>query len=251
MKVLAITQARIGSSRLPGKVLLDVGEDSLLGLHLKRLSRAKKLDKIIVATTNEKDSDKICKVAASYSIDCFKGSLEDVLDRFYRAAVKENPDYVVRVTSDCPLLDPELVDNVVEKAVEGDFDYYSNILTEDFPDGQDIEVFKMTALETAWEKAVKKSEREHVTPYIRENSDFNGGDLFKAGDYTAPQNFNHIRMTVDEFPDLEVVRWLVAELGSDRKWEEYVDYMIKNPSKLKNVSITRNEGFIKSKEKDT
>lgn len=250
MRVVAITQARIGSSRLPGKVLLEVGEDTLLGLHLKRLSKSKKLDKIIVATTNEKDSDKICDIAAKYSLGCFKGSLEDVLDRYYQAALRFNPDYVVRVTSDCPLLDPELVDSVVEKAVEGDFDYYSNILTEDFPDGQDIEVFKMGALKAAWKKAKKKSEREHVTPYIRENSDFNGGEMFKAGDYPAPKNYNHVRMTVDELPDLEVIRWLVAELGSDRKWEHYADYMIQNPSKLKNAGIIRNEGFIKSKNQD-
>lgn len=250
MKVLAITQARIGSSRLPEKVLLNVGKDSLLGLHLKRLSKAKKLNKIIVATTHEVGSDKICEIAAAHSIACFKGSLEDVLDRFYQAAIDENPDYIVRITSDCPLLDPELVDKVVTKAIDGNFDYFSNILTEDFPDGQDIEVFKMSTLKTAWEKAGKKSEREHVTPFIRENSDYNRGSLFKAGDYKSQENFNHIRMTVDELPDLEVIKWLVAELGDDRKWEEYVDYMISNPSKLKNIGIIRNEGYLKSIKKD-
>lgn len=250
MKVLAITQARIGSSRLPEKVLLNVGKDSLLGLHLKRLSKAKTLNKIIVATTHEEGSDKICEVAAAHSIECFKGSLEDVLDRFYQTALNENPDYVVRVTSDCPLLDAELVDKVVTEAIEGDFDYFSNILTEDFPDGQDIEVFKMSTLKTAWEKSEKKSEREHVTPFIRDNSDFSGGNLFKAGDYKAPENFNHIRMTVDESPDLEVIRWLVSEIGTHCSWQEYVDYMISNTSKLKNKGIIRNEGYLKSKEKD-
>lgn len=250
MKIIAITQARIGSTRLPEKVLLKVGNQSLLGLHLKRLSKAKSLSKIVVATTHETGSDKICETADEYDVECFKGSLNDVLDRFYQAAVKEAPDYVVRVTSDCPLLDPELVDEVVNGAVKGGFDYYANILTEDFPDGQDIEVFKMSALKTAWEKAGKKSEREHVTPFIRENSDFNGGNLFKAGNHKAHENFNHVRMTVDESSDIEVIRWLVDELGSDRKWEEYVDYMIQHPTKLVNANITRNEGFLKSKEQD-
>lgn len=246
MNVLLVTQARIGSSRLPRKVLLKVNDESLLGLHLKRVSKAKNVDAVVVATTEEDDSHLICEIARSNGVNCFKGSLNDVLDRFFQAALPFDPNYVVRVTSDCPLIDPALIDAVIAKALEGDYDYYSNILVEDFPDGQDIEVMKMSALKRSWEEASKAFEREHVTPYIRNNADFNGGKLFKSADFGAPDNYNHVRMTVDEPKDLEMMRWLVKELGVERTWKEYTDYMLSNPDQLVNTEIIRNEGYLKS-----
>ena len=246
MNVLLVTQARIGSSRLPRKVLLEINDETLLGLHLKRVAKAQNVDAIVVATTEEDGSDLICDIAKSNGANCFKGSLDDVLDRFYQAAIPYSPDYIVRVTSDCPLIDPALIDQVIEKAVEGEYDYYSNILVEDFPDGQDIEVIKMSALTEAWNKASQKFEREHVTPFIRNNADFNGGKLFKSADFQAPENYNHVRMTVDEPADLEMMRWLVKELGTDKTWEEYTKYMLSNPEKLLNAKIIRNEGYLKS-----
>ncbi len=247
MKVIAITQARIGSSRLPEKVLLNVGKDSLLGLHLKRLSKAKKLNKIIVATTHEVGSHKICEIAETLSIACFKGSLDDVLDRFYQAAIKENPDYIVRITSDCPLIDPKLLDEVIERAKAEDLDYYANILEEFYPDGQDIEVFKFSALEKAWKEATLKSEREHVTSYIRNNSSYKGGILFKSNNHGLDDNYNHVRLTVDEPQDLEVIRHLVRELGFDKDWKTYADYYLRTPEiRELNGQIIRNEGYQKS-----
>src|SRR6056300_1392693 len=138
MKVLLITQARIGSTRLPGKVLLPIGEETLLSVHLKRLSKCTTINQIVVATTFEDGVDRLIDICKESEVDFHQGSLEDVLDRFYQTAFKYQPDWVVRVTSDCPLLDSRVVDQVVSKAIEGDFDYCANIITEDFPDGQDV-----------------------------------------------------------------------------------------------------------------
>lgn len=247
MKIVLITQARIGSSRLPGKVLLKIENETLLGIHLSRVRKAKTISEFIVATTNEDQSDVICEIAKANNFSSYKGSLNDVLDRFYQAAIVHQPDLVVRVTSDCPLLDPAVIDRVVLKAIDGGYDYCANILEEDFPDGQDVEVFKMSALERAWKFASKSLEREHVTPYIRNNSDYKGaGALFRAADVAAPANYNRIRMTVDEQADFDMMKWLLGEYGTDKTWLEYVKFMLEYPEKLVNADILRNEGYLKS-----
>ena len=246
VKVIAISQARVSSTRLPRKVLLPLGQETLLGVHLTRLGQAKYIDKCIVATTSEVESQAIVRIAESKGISTFRGSLNDVLDRFYQAALLYQPTHVIRVTSDCPLIDPELIDCVVKEAITGGYDYFANILVEDFPDGQDVEVFTFKALEKAWNEATTNAEREHVTPYIRNNSSFKGGSLFKSADYPAPDNFNHVRMTVDEAIDLEVMQWLVEELGTDKDWLTYTKFMLANQNQLDNAHIKRNEGFLKS-----
>ena len=251
MKVLLITQARIGSTRLPGKVLLPVGEETLLSIHLKRLRECTTVNQIVVATTFEDRVDGLIDICREADVDFYQGNLEDVLDRFYQASIKYQPDWVVRVTSDCPLLDPRVVDQVVSKAIESDVDYCANIITEDFPDGQDVEVFKFSALDRAWNEATLKSEREHVTPYIRNNSDLKGGDLFTAHDVKCYSNFNSIRMTVDEKSDLIAIRRLIDELGISSTWEEYVEYIIKHSDSIGNTDVIRNEGYQKSLTKDT
>jgi spore coat polysaccharide biosynthesis protein SpsF (cytidylyltransferase family) len=133
---------------------------------------------------------------------------------------------------------------------ENKLDYGANILIENYPDGQDVEVFTFKALQKAWETATLLSDREHVTPYIRKNTDFNKGDLFKAMNYPAPGNFNHIRMTVDEPADLETVALLIQELGVNCDWKTYTNYIIAHQEMLKNQTIIRNEGYIKSLNKD-
>ena len=251
MKVLLITQARIGSTRLPGKVLLPIGEETLLSVHLKRLCESTTVNQIVVATTFEDGVESLIDICREAEVDFYQGSLEDVLDRFYQASLQYQPDWVVRVTSDCPLLDPRVVDQVVRTAIESDVDYCANTITEDFPDGQDIEVFKFYALERAWNDATLKSEREHVTPYIRNNSDLKGGEIFTTHDVKCHSNFNSIRMTVDEKADLIAIRRLVDELGISSTWEEYVEYIIKNFDSIGNTDIIRNEGYQKSLTKDT
>lgn len=251
MKVLLITQARIGSTRLPGKVLLPIGEETLLSIHLKRLRVCSTINQIVVATTFEEGVDRLIDICKESKVDYHQGSTEDVLDRFYHTAIQHQPDWVIRVTSDCPLLDSRVVDKVVRKAIESNVDYCANIITEDFPDGQDVEVFKFSVLERAWKEATLKSEREHVTPYIRNNSDLKGGKLFTAHDVKCHSNFNSIRMTVDEKVDLIVIRRLIEELGITSTWEEYAEYIIKHTDSIGNTDIVRNEGYQKSLTKDT
>ena len=209
------------------------------------------IDQIVVATTFEDNVESLIGICKKSEVDFYQGSLEDVLDRFYQTAFKYQPDWVVRVTSDCPLLDSRVVDQVVRKAIEGDFDYCANIITEDFPDGQDVEAFKFSALKRAWKHATLKSEREHVTPYIRNNSDLKGGEIFTTHDVKCHSNFNSIRMTVDEKADLIAIRRLIDELGISSTWEEYAEYITIHSDSIGNTNIIRNEGYQKSLTKDT
>tara|TARA_R110001592_G_scaffold267950_4_gene534120 strand:- start:1568 stop:2332 length:765 start_codon:yes stop_codon:yes gene_type:complete len=249
MKVILITQARMGSSRLPGKVLMKVGGSSLLEMQLQRASKAKRVDKLIVATSVKAEDSAICKETNRLGIDCFRGNELDVLDRFYQAAKLEQPDYVVRLTADCPLIDPLVIDAVIETAINQDLDYCMNSLQEWFPDGQDTEVFKFSALERAWNEAEIGSEREHVTPYIFNNSIEKGGG-FKVGSYDIEENLNHIRMTVDEQGDFDAIEVLVNELGVNKGWREYTNFIVANPRRFTNQKIIRNEGYLKSLEND-
>ncbi|WP_339606903.1 glycosyltransferase family protein [uncultured Roseivirga sp.] len=249
MKVILITQARMGSSRLPGKVLMKIEGRSLLEMHIQRATKAQNVNKIIVATSDKQGDHEICQEAQRLKVTCFRGSEDDVLDRFYQAAKSEKPDYVVRLTADCPLIDPLVIDAVVESAIDQDLDYCMNSLQEWFPDGQDTEVFKFAALERAWKEAKVGSEREHVTPYIYNNSIEKGGD-FKVGSYDIEENLNHIRMTVDEKEDFEAIETLVGSLGVNKGWREYTDFIIANPDLFSNQRIIRNEGYLKSLEND-
>lgn len=251
MKVIIVTQARIGSSRLPGKVLKKINNQSLLHIHLSRLKKSKLASKIIVATTFEDGVEQIIEIGNKMSVDVLQGSTDDVLDRFYQSVKEFTPDYVVRVTSDCPLIDAEVIDQVINLAISGDYDYCSNVLVQDYPDGQDVEVFKMKALTQAWNEAKESHEREHVTPYIWKNSDFNGGNLFKSADLAAPSNYNAIRMTVDEPLDFEVVKLLIETLGTEKGWMDYTQFIMDNPELIKNADIIRNEGYLKSLLKDS
>jgi spore coat polysaccharide biosynthesis protein SpsF len=249
-KIVMITQARVGSSRLPSKVLLDLNGVSLLKFHLRRLKQVKLANKLVVATTHEQGVEKIIEIAHGTDVSFYQGSTDDVLDRFYQAAKESQADIVLRLTSDCPLIDPQLVDKVTAFMLAGNYDYCSNILKEEFPDGQDIEVMTFKALEKAWTEATLKSDREHVTPYIRRNSSFMGGSLFKSDNYSAPENMNHIRMTVDEQKDLDAMVTLIKEVGENESWLTYARYLMDHPEKFGNQFIIRNEGFQKSLEKD-
>lgn len=250
IKILLITQARVGSTRFPYKVTERLAHTSLLGLHLERVKKTKLVSDFCVATTHEIGVEKIIDIVENVGVNTFQGSLNDVLDRFYHAALIYKPKYVVRVTSDCPLLDPELVDQVITLLIDSNADYAANILIEEFPDGQDVEVFTFSALEKAWKEAKLLSEREHVTPFIRNNSDIKGGNLFKAVHYKGSDNFNHIRMTVDEPKDLCAIKHLVSKLGVDATWKDYTEYIINNINEFDNQDIIRNEGYLKSLNND-
>ena len=250
LKTILITQARSASTRLPGKILMKINSESLLEIHLKRLNKCKNVSKIVVATSDKPEDKVIYDYAINQSFNSFRGSESDVLDRFYQAVRNEKPDWIVRVTSDCPLIDPILVDKLINFAHDNNSDYCSNTLVEKYPDGQDIEVFKFSALELAWKNAILLSDREHVTPYIRNNSDFKGANIFKALNYPCTLDYSMIRMTVDEAKDFDLIKILITDLGTDKTWLEYTNYIIKNDLHKINNSIIRNEGLLKSLKND-
>jgi glutamate-1-semialdehyde aminotransferase/spore coat polysaccharide biosynthesis protein SpsF (cytidylyltransferase family) len=247
MKIIAITQARYGSSRLPGKVLKEVNGKTLLSIHLNRALASRKINKLIVATTDEAEATLIEKIALENNCGVYRGSLNDVLDRYYQAAKNENPDYVVRITSDCPLIDAEIIDDVIECCINQNVDYCSNTLEPTFPDGMDVEVFRFKALETAWNEAVLQSDREHVTPFIWRNSTAKGGSRFSSLVYRSVSDHSNIRVTVDDRNDLDLINQLILAIGDTGSWKEYVEYLNKHKSLLSiNNNTQRNEGLMKS-----
>lgn len=249
MKILAITQARYGSTRLPAKILNEVNGQTLLEIHLRRILKSEKISKLKIATTGEEGSKYIIRVAEKTGVDYCQGSVDDVLSRFYDTAAPENPDYVVRLTSDCPLIDPDIIDDVIRCAIDGDYDYVRTDPAS-FPDGLDTEVFKFSVLKEAYEKAEMTSEREHVTPYIWKNGSANGGRLFKS--FKMPNkvgtfNANDYRITIDEPEDLQVLRYLIETLGTGCSWKEYIDYLESHKDiRQINSRFSYNEGYTKS-----
>lgn len=250
IRTILVTQARSGSTRLPGKVLKEVKGKSLLQIHLERLKKCNNVSEIIVATTTEEEDSIIYDKTIEWGFNASRGSELDVLDRFYQAVKNQNADWIVRVTSDCPLLDPVLVDDIISFVQEKDTDYGANGIVERFPDGQDVEIFKFSALEQAWKNAKLQSEREHVTPYIRNNSDINGGKLFTSTSYPCESDFSKIRMTVDEPNDFDLIELLINKLGTEKSWLEYTNYIIDNNLTKINDQIIRNEGLLKSLKND-
>lgn len=246
MKVLVITQARYSSIRLPGKVLLPLGSGTVLDLHLKRVKKSKLIHDFVVATTHEPESTQIQKIATQQGFDFFCGDLNDVLDRFYQAALKYKPDVVVRLTSDCPLIDVTLVDDLVSKFLKASVDYAANCVEATLPDGMDAEVFTFKALETAWQLAKKSSEREHVTLFIR-----NSGQ-FKLLNVKYEPDLSGIRLTLDTQEDYQVISDLVKSCGEDASMQEYVQYLDAHQELKKiNSQFERNEGLKKSLLKDS
>ena len=251
MNIIAITQARAGSTRLPGKILKKIGQQTLLEIHIERIQKSETISQLIVATTVQPDDKLIFDMVSDMGIKAYRGSENDVLDRFYQAVKNEGADYIVRLTSDCPLIDAKLIDTVVRYTIDNDFDYCTNTLLTKYPDGQDVEVFKFTALEEAWQKGKLQSEREHVTPYIRNNSTYCGGTLFKSGNFEEGFDYGDLRMTVDEPQDFIVIQNLINSLGTRRDWQDYAVYMNTHPE-ISNInsSIIRNEGLLKSIQND-
>lgn len=247
MNVLAITQARYGSTRLPAKILKEVNGITLLEIHLRRILQSKMITKLKVATTDEEGSKYIIDIANKVGVEYHQGSVDDVLDRFYQTALPEKPDYVVRVTSDCPLIDPDIIDQTIKICIDGDYDYASNTLIPTYPDGMDVEVFKFSALETAWRDAKLLSEHEHVTPYIKNNSTVMGGNLFKSYNVVNDVDLSALRITVDEQRDFEVIKALIENVGIDKHCNDYVAFLESHKDVMEiNASIMRNEGYAKS-----
>lgn len=251
MKTLLITQARISSSRLPGKILERLGDGTVLDLHLRRAKQAKLVTDLCVATTEEPGAEQIVAIAKRNGFSSYQGSTDDVLDRFYQAALPFKPDNVVRVTSDCPLLDPQLIDELIEKFCAEKVDYASNCLPPTLPDGQSVEVMTFAALARAWKEAKLKSEREHVTPYIWSNSNLKSKTIFRAYNLAYVPDRSEMRMTLDYPEDLQVLKKLVELAGADATCREYVNLLETNQDLRRiNSGFKRGAGYLKSLEND-
>lgn len=247
----AIIQARMGSSRLPGKVLLRVLDRPLLGHLLDRLRRSRRLETIVVATTATETDRPIRVFAEAEGVPAFAGSEEDVLDRYHAAAEEYKIDPVVRITADCPLMDPAVVDLVIERFLDGEADYVSNAapLPATYPDGMDVEVFPFAALRQAWLEAVKPSDREHVTFYL-----WNHPDRFKLRRVDHSPDWSAYRLTVDYPEDLRLVEAVLNHFlprNPGFGLDEIVRYLDSSPEvKALNARIGRNQGWASAFAKD-
>jgi len=228
--IVCILQARMGSSRLPGKVLKQICGQPMLGWVVKRASRSRLISSIIVATTTDPGDDLIETFCLSEGISCFRGSEFDVLDRYYQAAKSEHADIVVRLTADCPLIDAVLVDATIEKLIEEKADFAANRLPppfkRTFPVGLDTEVATFNALETAWKLAEKPFEREHVMPYL-----YDPQNNFKVMVLDAENDYGNQRWTVDTPEDLEFIHQVTKKLDCrmDFGWEDILSILSENP----------------------
>jgi glutamate-1-semialdehyde 2,1-aminomutase len=239
MSVVAIVQARMGSSRFPNKVMQPIGSMPMIGVILERLSRAKRIEKIVLATSEDSRNEPLCDYVRSRGYAVFRGSEQDVLDRYYHAARQANAQIVVRVTGDCPLIDPGVVDSLLARFAGSDLDYLSNVSPPTFPDGLDTEVFTFAALERAWRTAGSARDREHVTLFIRES----GG--FSCANFACNQDLSGERWTVDEPEDLELVGNIFAsfEPRRDFDWHEVMALRGAHPEWFNvNRHLQRNEG---------
>ena len=249
MSVIAIVQARMGSTRLPRKVLLNLEDKTILEHVVNRVRSSKHIDDVVVATTVSKDDLRIVELCANLGVSVYCGSENDVLDRYYQAAKLFKADNIVRITSDCPVIDPKTIDDAISLHLKDNVDYTSNTLKETYPDGQDVEVFTFTALRTAWKSAKLASEREHVTPYIRNNPDF-----FKHASLKYKEDLSQKRWTLDNAEDLEFLRLVYKYLYSKNplfNMDDILALIEKKPDIEKiNQHIIRNEGYLKSLRED-
>jgi spore coat polysaccharide biosynthesis protein SpsF len=248
MKTVALIQARMSSSRLPGKVLEDICGQPMLWRVVDRAKQAKSVDLVAVITSTHAADDAIERLCKENDLPCFRGSLDDVLDRYYQAAVHFQADNVVRLTADCPLLDPKIIDKVVQTFHQSGFDYVSNSLECTYPDGLDTEIFRFAVLERAWKEARLTSEREHVTPYI-----FKHPELFRLGLVKHEEDLSVLRWTVDTPRDLEFMRAMYNFIQNEEcGMDEILRLLKEHPEVTKlNCGQERNEGYQKSLQEDT
>ena len=247
MNIVAIIQARMGSSRLKGKVLMELEGKPVIGHIVERLLFSKKLNRIIVATSISPKDDVLYGFCMKNGIDVFRGQENDVLDRYYQAAKLYSADVIVRITGDCPVVDPDIVDELVDFYLSKEFDVCG--LSGEFPDGLDCELFSFNCIKEACMSANLKSEREHVGTYF-----YNNSDKYKIGSYNKFKGLKHYRWTLDESKDFDFLTELYKRLyvkGKIFKTKEIIKLLNEEPelSKINNF-IVRNEGYIKSLKED-
>ena len=239
MKIVAIVQARMGSSRLPGKVLKRINGIPVIELLLLRLSKSKLVDQIVVATSDADADIRLADHVKNLGFSCSQGSEKDVLERFYEAAKQHDADVIVRITGDCPFVDPNLVDQVIEGYLSSDVDYFSNVMPPTYPDGLDVEVFSFSVLERSHLESQESHEREHVTPYARVSG------FFQTGNMISSEDFSHIRLTLDERDDFTLIDKIFNYFSPDIHftWSEILNLRARMPDIFEiNKHIDRNEG---------
>lgn len=212
MNIVTIVQARTTSSRLPGKVLMKIFDITVLELMMERLMRSRLAGTIVVATTTDAEDDSIEAICRQKEYFCFRGDKNDLLDRHYQAAKKYNADVVLKIPSDCPLIDAQVIDKVIHYFLDNQdkFDYVSNLHPATYPDGNDVEVMTMQALEKTWKEAKKDFEREHTTPFIWENP-----QLFRIGNVSWESGLDYSmthRFTLDYEEDYDFIKKIYEEL---------------------------------------
>lgn len=242
MGTVAIIQTRMGSTRLAGKVLSDIMGKPMVWHVVNRLRHTSKLNDIILAVPDTKENDVLESFAKENNIKYFRGSEENVLSRYYETAKKFKSDLIVRITSDCPLIDPKVVDLVIEKHLNSGADYTSNVLKRTFPRGLDVEVFDFKTLEMAYKQAKQDFQKEHVTSYIYKHT-----ELFHLNSIENNEDFSYMRWCVDEIKDLELVREIYSRLYKNNKiflLKDIVNLFEKSPELLEinqNVRQKRHE----------
>ena len=254
----AIVQARMGSTRLPRKIMMSVRDKPLLYYNIRQVLQSKKIDKLIIATTNLSRDDEIVKFVDLYGIEVFRGSEDDVLDRYFHCAKEFKLDAIVRITSDCPLVDPEIIDRCIEKFENENLDYLSNTnkqIDDDwiydpcgFPPGFGVEVFTFNTLENAWKNTEKPFDREHVTQYILDNP-----KKFKIGGLENQEDFSDLRLTLDYQVDFDLIKLVIENFPDDEIYnlKKIISFFDDNSHlKLINSHIQFDTGYLKSLEED-
>lgn len=231
--VCAIVQARMGSTRLPGKVMADLGGRPVLAHVLDRASHIVDVDKVILAIPDTPADDALLVIGRDAGVAVVRGDADDVLNRFHAAAHAHAATVVVRITADCPLLDPAVSSRVVRRFIQGDADYVSNIHPPSYPDGYDTEVLSMAALDAAWSEAADRYEREHVTPFI-----WRRPDRFRLANVSADRDRSSWRLTIDTAEDLRTLREIWSRCGSHSTigLDEIVALQAREPRLLRTTS---------------
>lgn len=249
MKVAAIIQARMGSTRLPGKMMMKILGKPIIRHVIERVEQAPLVNDIWLATTVNKEDDVLAKWAEDNKVKYYRGSVDDVLDRYYQVTLLAQADAVIRITGDCPLIDPEIIDKVVGEYLKGGYDYICNRQPPTWPDGLDTEVFSMATLKKDWEEAVLKSDREHVTTYVWQHP-----RVFKLRSLAHVPDLSSQRWTLDTPEDLRFLRLIFEELQKRHQFghlAEVLAILQEHPDWLKiNAQYRRNEGYQKSLKED-
>lgn len=247
--IAAFIQARTSSTRFPGKVLKPILGKPMLQLQIERVLSCQTIDRVVVVTSTAEEDQKIVDLGKKINVDVFCGNLENVLDRFYQAAVKFKPEHIVRLTGDCPLIDPKVVDDMVRLYLNKQSDYGTNCMPPTYPDGLDAEIFSFKALKEARDEAYLPSHLEHISVFFEGQP-----ERFKIANLACNIDFSNLRWTVDEPEDFEFVKIIFETLYPVNplfRMNDVLD-LVTNKSELSqlNKHFIRNEGLLKSKEKD-